>query len=494
MPEKYFISFIVAIMLIAVLIVPVIYLRMRLKYLQNLVRINILKRQQKINQSTLFATDILNSCVRCLFFNFRRRARNALSALIAGKIDAAYVFLLPQHPQLAQLLQAHIYPDKAYKQMKRSKKTWLKNAKYGVYFAVLAYLMHDRQTLKSAISSLNACHIRKNMLSFAYYNYILAYTYLYEGDMLSASQNASVALKIFQKKQYATETALCHLALAEIYRISCVNDIAETMINSAIKIHQTQKAPLYTAQAIVAKGMLMVFENRLEEAGAQYEKALKMPITDQLRADIYNQTALLHLAQKNIGLAQKYASTALKMQQKLKNPYGQALSLQLIALAAFARGHHNKTVEFSAYAAKIYKKQQNLSAYAECLYLASEAQYKQHKLQSAEKNLRLILDLHRDKKSNFHPANAYSLLGMIYLQKHDLQRAKVLFQQSLYLEQSHQRCEGLAADYANLALIEEQTDNTETAAANWEIALKYAKQSGDTELEKLIEKKYNNRI
>ena len=67
-----------------------------------------------------------------------------------------------------------------------------------------------------------------------------------------------------------------------------------------------------------------------------------------------------------------------------------------------------------------------------------------------------------------------------------MQRAKVLFQQSLHLEQSCQRNEGLAADYLNLALIETLTDHPEDAAHNRHIAEEYAAQTGDTELLDLV--------
>lgn len=488
MSEKYFISFIaVAILIIAIfLLIVLIYLYLRLKYLRNLACINILKHQQKIEEPTIFLTAIINQCVCRLFFNYKHKAQTALASLAAGKTKQAAEFLpLP----LAQLLLMHTNPRKVYTYVRRYKKNWLTDTKYGVYWQITAHLVHDIKNLKSAVSCYTDKHRCHSRLTKAYFDYVSSYIYLYEGDMLSASQKASAALNFFQKKQYAMETALCHLLLAEIYRISCINNIAETMIDSAIKIYQTQNTPLFLARAIVIKGMLMVHEDRFTEAHNLYEKALKMKITEQLKADIYNQISLLYLAQKNPLASQKYALLSGKIQQALKNSHGLAFSLQLTALAAFDRNHYNKTIKVAQEATKIYKKQQNISAYIECLYLIAESQYKQNKFSVAEKNLRTILSLSKTAKSNFHSANAYSLLGLIYMQKHDLQRAKVLFQQSLYLEQSNQRCEGLAADYANLALIELQTNNNEAATSNWQIALEYARQSGDLELEKIIEKK-----
>ncbi len=101
--------------------------------------------------------------------------------------------------------------------------------------------------------------------------------------------------------------------------------------------------------------------------------------------------------------------------------------------------------------------------------------------------MRKIIELAKQRHHNFHTANAYSLLGLIYLHSGDLGRAKVLLQQSLGLEQNHNRCSGLVSDYVNLALIEDLSSNKDKAQENIDIALEYAKQTQDNELIKLIE-------
>ena len=81
------------------------------------------------------------------------------------------------------------------------------------------------------------------------------------------------------------------------------------------------------------------------------------------------------------------------------------------------------------------------------------------------------------------------MLGLIYLRKKDLQRAKVLLQQSLHLEQRHRRCEGLVSDYTNLALIENLAGNLDMAKENLQTAMEYAEQTGNIELTELIKNK-----
>ena len=488
MSEKYF-EYLLGFFFVAALFFTVVWflLRWRMKYLQNLTHINILKRQQKLNREVFFSTYIINRCVRIMYFTHDQAAHKALTRLVVGYPEQAVAYISRTDKFAAALLMAHFSAADCLKQIKKSLKTWYQNPKYAVFVPIVAHLVHDRRTMTSALKNIQFRTFRlADRIFTAYHAYILSFNYLYAGDMLSASQTASSALKIFQKKQYAIETAACHLALAEIYRISCVNDIAETMINSAVKIYQTQKTPLFSARATVIKGMLMVFENRHDAAEALYQQALNMPITEQLRADIYNQQALLLIAENRLSEALKTAETALKIQNKLKNIHGQAFSLQLIGQIAYLQNRFRKAVDYINRAAAIYNRTQNPSAYAECLYTAASAQYKLNFLAQSEKNLRTLLEYTHRCECNFHRANAYSLLGLIYLQKGELQRAKVLFQQSLHLEQSHQRCEALAADYSNLALIESLTLHPEDAAATWQLAREYAEQSEDKDLIELI--------
>ena len=488
MSGKYFVYMAIIIFLAAIFL-PAVLLRWhwRLKYLQNLVRINVLKRQQKSERETFFSTYLLNRCCRILYFKPCPQAQMALSKLVAGHPENAAAYLETLDRQLALLLYAHTDLSAAYKKMLKNKGEWLNNSRYNVFFPLIAHLSHDRKTLNNALSKLETSPLpHRSCVLAAYRNLALSFAYSYEGEMLSASQTASAALKIFQKKQYAMETAACHLILADIYRISCVNDIAETMIDSAVKIYQTQKTPLFLARATVIKGMLMVFENRRETATELYQKALQMPITDRLRADIYNQQALLKIIEGKPAAAVKDLNSALDIHQRQQNRHSTALSLQLLAQTAYLQKHYRSTVKYAEQARKIYALTQNHSAYAECLYLAASAQYRQNSLAQAENNLRDILKWTRHISCNFHVANVYNLLGIIYMQKGDLQRAKVLFQQSLHLEQSCQRNEGLAADYFNLALIETLTDHPEDAAHNRHIAEEYAAQTGDTELLDLV--------
>lgn len=488
MSEKYFISFIIIAFGIS-LILPLVYLllQMRLKHLQKLVCLRVLKRQQKSEYTALFSTLILNDCCKNLFYRTDKRAHRVLAYLAVGKVQKAAEFFRLSDPLFSLLLDAHCNAGNAYKKISKQKNQWYVNKKYGVFLPVIAYILFDNHAMHTAITKINPQKLSNGRL--AYYNYCIAASYLYDGDMLSASQKASAALDYFRKKRYFYETSMCYLLLGEIYRLSCVNDVAQTMIEAAIKINCEQKLPQMHSKSIVSLGMLMLFENRLDEAEDKFNQALSMAQTENLRADIHNQKALLYLAQNKHKEAEKEITTALKAFAVLKNIHGQAFSLQLSAQIAFGKKQYHKALKHASEAIIAYEQSDNTSAILECLYLSADVLFRQNKVKKSEELLRRIIKKDENTKHNFHVANAYSLLGLIYLRKNELQRAKVLLQQSLHLEQRHRRCEGMVSDYTNLALIDNLSGNREAAKGNMQTALNYALETGNDELVALIKKK-----
>lgn len=486
--EKYFEYILISLFILFVILITYGFIRfIRLKYLQKLIRYSILKKQQQLPENCLYSSYILDECTKILFYKNNKKSRIAILTLANANPTKAIEYFSERDFYLSCLLQAHFEPQKIYKHMLKSKRKWLNHKKYVVFFALMAHLCFDEKNFIQIMQKIKAPKINSQLK--AYYQYISAYAYLKEADMLSASQNASLALKNFKKYHYLAEEGFCYLLLAEIYRLSCVNDIAQTMVDSAIKIFSFQKLSLYHAQALATAGRLMLFENRHEEAEDKFNQAITISSSQQIGADILNQLSLLHISKGNISKAEKLAKEALVKHQKFKSRTGEALSLQLLGQIKLSKKQYNKSVEYSKQAAEIYHKLQNHSAYAESLYVISSSLFKNNKYQLSEKYLRKILDLCRNHPNNFHQANAYSLLGLIYQQTGDLQRAKVLFQQSLHLEQSNERCQGMVADYTNLAIIDEKIGNLNSARANIEIALEYAQKTEDVELIKLIKSK-----
>ena len=488
--EKYF-EYGLLLFLFGILIMPYAVWRVhtKLRYLQKLARINVMKQQQTLPDKAFFSSDILNIAVKKLYFSKSKKAQKALARLIGGKVKSAAEYFYKKDLQLSLLLTAHDDTEHTYRQMKNLKKCiWIESQQYGIYFPILMHLMHDQKKFRSSYEKVQKkMKFRKSDSLDACNKYISSCVYLQEGDMLSASQNASAALKIFQKYHYSAEEAETYLLLAEIYRLSCVNDVAYSMLQSALKIYRTQKLRRCEAETIALIGRQFLFENRYEEALAKYDEALQIAPNDNLKADIYNQLALVFIAQDSLIKAAKYIKNALDIAMKKGNKHRIAFSRQLYGHIAFNRQNYILARRHFVAAADLYKKQQNKSAYFECLYLTAETYYKREKYKTAENILRRILNTGNLYGHSFHMANVYSLLGLIYMQIGDYERAKALLLQSLNLEHSNNRSEGLTADYANLALIEAKCGNLSSAEKNLQTAREYAQKTGNDELVRLIE-------
>ena len=484
---KYF-EYILPFICLGLALIPLAWWRLtvRLRYLQKICKINIMKRQQTLNEPIFFASLVIDDAVRQLYYGGAAK-KAALAALAAGRAQKAAAVLAASCPQLALLVAAHADAPRIYRTVKQQRRQWLSHKRYAVFLPVLAQCNYDYAALATQINALAA--LKLPVIARPYAALAAAYAYLQEADMLSASQSVQKALKAFQKQQYNTEEAWCYVATAEIYRLSCVNDIAATMLESALKIYQKQQNNRAIAETVAAQGMLMLFANRFAEAEECYRKALTLAPTLRLTADINNQIALLQIAQKQYRPAQTAVNKALTLHQRCHNRRGEAFSLQLLGQIAFDEAHYSKAARLSMQAAAIYQRQHNYAAWCESLYTAANAHCHRQQYAAGERLLRQILNICRQHPSSFHAATAYSLLGLIYMQRHEWQRAKVLLQQSLHLEQKNQRCPGLAADYANLALVEAVRGDNESAADNLQIAREYARQTADAELLALIEEK-----
>ncbi len=488
MSEKYFIlCFIVGLFCLIAAILSVIILYLRYKHLRKLAQLNILRRQQLFSSKALFSTYAVNKVITKLFFSLKGEKRKALVNLVGGRPEKAAEWLKAKNLPLSLLLKAHFADlQPIFNKLKHLPKKQKSPLTYLGCAHIAHFLFYDSEILPL----LNHIKFRKLPQKLkAYYLYLSSFAYLQEGDMLSASKNSSQALKIFKKYHYFSETAQTYLVLAETYRISCVNDIAQTMIEAALKIYHSLKLSFFSAQTTTMLGMLMLFENRLDEAEEKFTLALQSSPQKLLDADIFNQLALLKLAQKEEQAALKYAQKAFRLHRYLHNERGEAFSQQLIGHFKLNADAPEKAVSAANSAAKLYLRQQNFSAYAEAKYLQARALCKLQKFSPAEKILRDILAESRKESLNFHVANVYSLLGLIYLHLNDLKRARVLFQQSLHLEQNHERCAGLASDYTNLALIESLSGNSDTADENLKLALEYAQKTENEELIALIKNK-----
>lgn len=461
----------------------IIITSIRYKHLFKLCRLYILRRQQK-KEISFYSDIVLRKCLRKLFFSPSKEAKNALVNLIFGRTSSAVEIISKTDKSLALFLKAHTDPKSAYSQLKKNPDLYKRHYLYRWLTAILAAKFFDYAKTTSLIKNIETKKLHG--VSKAYYNQISALVYIHEADMLSASCNASLAMKFFQKHDMLIEEAETYLLLGEIYRISCVHDVSQTMIESALKIYNQFKLQLFKARASAVLGMLMVYENRLDEAEDKFNSALDNLQMPQTKADILNQVALLEIARNNIKKSLVSAKEALELHGVVKNDRGIGLSSQILAHLYVYEHKFKKALDYCEQALIIYTKQKNFSALCETMYLQSTIFFKQNKFKKSEQLLRNILQIAEKHTCNFHHANAYSLLGLIYLKKNDLQRAKVLFQQSLHLEQRNNRANGMVADYVNLSLIESMRGDLASADNNLKAAMEYAIKTGDENLINLI--------
>lgn len=242
--------------------------------------------------------------------------------------------------------------------------------------------------------------------------------------------------------------------------------------------------------------MLMVMQSRFEEADDYFQKAREIyhPDGQQLgEAEIINQEALTALIKKDFKTARKLAETALGMHQDIKNQEGTAFSLELLGHLESETKNWQQALEHAKQAQKIYSKTSNTAALLEALFLEAKANFELEENKAAEDILRKIIDFSKSHSSCFHVANAYNLLGLIYLKQGNLQRAKGLFQQSLDCELHNDRASGAAIDYANIAMIEYRRGQQEQAEKTLSTALEYAKADGETDLAKYLEEQLNKK-
>ena len=323
-------------------------------------------------------------------------------------------------------------------------------------------------------------------------NYLQAWLALEEGDLLSASEKAATAAKLFQKLDFSYEEAAAYLLGGTIYRVSAVTDTADFMLRSAAELFGFIGATAKEAEAWGNLGMLMVMQQRYEEAADYFDKAGKLfeySLDRTGATEIINQQALTALIRGDYRRAELLAKQAQKAFHLLKDARGEGLSLDILAQTAAARGKWKQALPAARNAQKFYRQSKNISGLMEMEFLEAQALTEQKEDNAAEKILRRIIDRDKRNKSCFHVANAYSLLGIIYLRQGDLRRAEGLFQQSLSAELQNDRFCGAAIDYANIALTAYRRGHKEQGDKNREMALRCAKDAGAENLLRLLERK-----
>lgn len=461
--------------------------RVRCDHFTKMVIKAMLKKQKASINERYFNTLVLQKIVRFLIKKRTKKAKTALLYLCLGRQSLAQNYLRAfKRPYWAALLEAHQKPEKALPLLEELIKSDPTNYDILSELAVLYFIQEKLPKAKLILAKIDDKKASSYALAKKYF--YQSFFFIKDGDMLSASENCSLAIKLFNKNKAYIEEAESYVLTGTIYRLSCVEDVAQFMFETATKIFAQWGDEIGIAEVLGNMGMLMVLQERFGEAKDNFDKALiinQKLQRNEATADIYNQLALMNILQNKLLEAKELVQKALRLDNKPR----EAFSCELQAHIDYKQRNFTDSAVSALRARNLYKATPNLSAYFESMYMEALARFELGELDTAEKILREIITISKKKSSAFHVANAYNLLGLIFLKNNDLQRAKVWFQESVALEQKNDRLSGAATDYANIGMIELQCGQVEQARKNMVLALEYAKAYGETELSQILEAK-----
>lgn len=323
----------------------------------------------------------------------------------------------------------------------------------------------------------------------ALYYYLLAQAKLYETDMKSASVYASKALELYQKLGFVFEQGEAYLLLAQIYRITGIYDVAHTMLREAKKCFEQVRFSAKIAEATAYAGLLELSRENFNEAVKILQEAIDIASENNLtrtQADISN---WLGLAYYLLGEAEKAKECFMFAYKAVPSREGQAYAAEMLARVLFKTGDLPEALHYVSKALSIGKNISNKASEPENLYFKAEILHCLKKNGQSAQILTSLICKKYPPSSTFYPANAYTLLGLIKLERNETELAKTLFKQAADLEHGKNRLKGAAVDYNNLAVIAFREGNNREAEMYLKQAAAYAESVGDEELSSYLKAK-----
>ena len=310
-----------------------------------------------------------------------------------------------------------------------------------------------------------------------YLRYLLAQVAVFEGDMLTATEDLSTVLRFFKKKKMCFEEAEAYFLLGTIYRISGLFDTSEFMLRTSCEIYSQLNSTRGEAESLGTLGLLMSVQKRFDEAKDYYSKALeKAKNHKNLQEFIILQQIMTEFLKGDLKTANKEANTLLK---KAKNNMVKASANDILSRISLAEKKYSVAVKYAKESAHKFLVNKNYPAFFESSYIYASALFENGKLAESESVLRDLIEKEKKYSCCYHIANVYTLLGLVLLKNKQYDRAKAVFNQALSKEFYNDRKVGIAIDYANLAIVEKNQGNTEEAFNNIQKALAQVKDIDD---------------
>ena len=430
-----------------------------------------------------FPTYIILSVADMVVWSFHKRRIQLFKSVYAGKFDHLINFMEKKDKALAAMLKAYFCPKDNLKQIRQESRLTPNDTRLSIMAGLSADAKNDFKKLRLIVNKLSA--LKLDAPAKALFLYLRAKICLYDGDMYAASHDAAIAAALFKKQKAVREEAAAYMLLGEIYRFCAVYDTAQMMYDSAYKLYQSAFSHAGWANALAAKAMLLAGQERFDEAAVLFResrqtfKLIKLTVKE---AEVINQMALLNLMRNRYTASVKYAKKAMDKHKSAGNIQGEAYAAELLALSFLKQQDYPRAIEYAALAQKKYKTVKNYAAYLDAAFIEAEAWFKSQKLSASAHVCRQIIKMSNQHKTNFHIANTYTLLGLIYIQLQDFKRAEKLFKSSLNKEQLNNRYSGIATDYINLAYVEKCVGNSALAKHYLSSALNEAKKYNDTDM------------
>lgn len=446
-------------------------------------------RMQKKEERAFFSSQALQCALQILLRHKNGAAAKALRSLIKGDSRAAECYLLKHGKDFAAgALRMMRNPSGGLKILEKSDDLRAKAEILKLYS-----LQGQKELAEQIVESLPEC--KKFPYVRACKKFFEARSCLTAGNMADASLKAGAAITLFRQTNAFTEEADAYLLAGTIYRLSAVEDTAYFMLKQARDIFAAVGHYAGEAEALGNLGMLWTMRENFEEAENCFSQSLEICRKynrETAAAYIIDQTALLKLLQKQYALALKLAQEALQIHISHENKKGEAFSRDILAYIYAAQKQWKESAEQAELAEKLYIQEKDTAAYFSSLYQQAQAAYELKEDKKAEQKLRQIIQNKERENCCFHSASAISLLGLIFLRKNQLKRAKSLFLQAASLEQKNERFSGAATDYTNIGLIEYKSGDKKQALKTFYTALEYASAFGENEFSQMLEQKIKN--
>ena len=248
-------------------------------------------------KTPFFSSLIIAEVVKIALYNTNNKLINLL---IDENIPKAASLLIKYNPFYAILLKGFTNPNLAIKKISALLKKNPNNSTYAAWLALLYNVVGDKS--KSQSSWDNVKYKNLPLYLKAHHQAHIAHCALKNGDLDFASKLFYQAADLFHRSLAFYEEADIYLYLGTVYRVSFLDDIAETLFLSALKSFKSLNFDEGIAKSLANLGILMIGQERFDEANDYLNKSLD--ITKKIKksiacAEIHNQLALSYLLQKN---------------------------------------------------------------------------------------------------------------------------------------------------------------------------------------------------